>query len=101
MKFDFSKMQLKNIEGNVVPEVNLHKTLANAMWHSAKTLDLVDKAMLINRGEVVDLSKSEVNEIKQLIRDPRNVIFSFAQKQLLDFIELVQKAEKENSSTSE
>lgn len=92
MKFDFKKLQLKNIDGKIVVDSNLHKTVANTLWHNAKTLDLVDTAMLINKGESVELEKKEVLELEQLIKDPKSGIFAFAQKQIIDFIRATQKA---------
>jgi len=94
MKVDFSKMQMKDIEGKIVNSPELYKTVANVLWRGAKTLDLVDVAMAINRGEVVELRDDEVEEIKELVKDLKSGVFAFARKQILDFIESVQEAEK-------
>jgi hypothetical protein len=54
----------------------------------------VDVAQAINRGEEVELRDSDVDELKQLLKDPRNRVFSFAQKQIIDFIDKVKEADK-------
>lgn len=87
MKVDFSKLQMTDIENRVVENAALHKTIANTLWHNAKNLDLVEIAMVINRGEEVDLNKKDLLEIEALIKDSKNGIFAFAQKQITDFIE--------------
>lgn len=89
MKIDFSKMIQKDIDGKVVENADLHKIVANVLWHGAKNLDLVDIAMTINKGKEVDLSKKDFLEVGSAVRDPKNGIFAFAQKQILDFIEEV------------
>lgn len=100
MRFNFSKVQLIDIEGKVIVGANLHKTIANLIYHHTKTLDLVEVAMAINKGESVELDKSEVNEIQQLIKDPQHGVFSYARKAILDFIESVQEREKKKTEKS-
>jgi len=101
MKIQFSKMQMKDIDGNVVPSSELYKTVANALWHGAKNLDLVETAMVINRGEVVELSKKDVLEIERVVKDPKSGLFAFAQKQILDFIDEVRESEKKKNKEKE
>jgi len=98
MKYEFSKMQLKDIEGKVVPTQELYKTVANALWLGAKNLDLVDIAMKINKGEPVELSKTEVVEIERVVKNPKSGIFAFAQHQILQFIEGVKAKESEKKN---
>lgn len=96
MKIDFSKMQMLDIEGKIVPSQELYKTVANSLWHNAKNLDLIEVAMAINKGKIVEVSKKDVLEIEQVVKDPKSGIFAFAQKQILDFIELAQEEEKKD-----
>ena len=98
MKIDFSLLVQKDIDGKIVIDSQLTKTVANALWLHAKNLDLVEIAMAINKGEIVDLSKNELVELKVAIKDPRNQVFAFAQKQIFDFIEKVQTKEKEKKN---
>jgi len=94
MKYNFSRVKITDIDGNVVPEVNLHKTIGNIVWRGAKTLDLVDTAIFINRGEEVELDKLEIAEIRSLINDEKNGVFAYARKAIFDYIDRVQEEHK-------
>lgn len=95
MKYNFSKIRITDLDSKKTPNV-LHKSVANLLWHSAKTLDLVDIAIFINRGEEVDLDKSEIEELRTLIDDPNAVIkiWSYAKKAIFEYIDSVQEKEK-------
>jgi hypothetical protein len=89
MKINISKICYQDIEGSEVKEHSLHKTLAMVLYKMAKTLDLVDKAMQMNRGEEIDVSMAELNEIKFLIKDPNSRIYAFARKAMLEYLDEV------------
>ena len=94
MKFDFSKIKLTDIEGKPLKKSEVHKSIANALWMSAKKLDLVEVAMEINRGKAVALEKEEVAEVKRLVDDDKQGFLAFARKAVHDYIESVQKKAK-------
>lgn len=98
MKVNFSLLQLKDIDGKVVKEGALHKTIANALWHNAENLDLIDIAMAINRGKAVDLGKRELSDIESAVKDPKSGIFAFARKQIFDFIDKARAKAKDKSN---
>lgn len=93
MKLDFSKIQLKGIDGEVVIDsetnkpVQIHKVLANGIYRATGVLDLVDIAREINRGKEVDLRKNEVSEIKRLVLSEKAGFLAFAKKAILDYME--------------
>jgi hypothetical protein len=87
MKIDFSKVELKDLEGKVVKDPNLHKTIANAIYAHTQDLDLVEKARIINSGKEVEFDKTEIEEVKRVIKDPKTGFFAFAQKALLDALD--------------
>jgi len=89
MKYDFSKAVVKTLDGQVVPEVN--KSLANAIYGLTKDLDLVDKALKINKGEAVELDKTEVETIKSIINDDKAGFFAFVKKGFFDYIASVKE----------
>ncbi|MDO8302763.1 MAG: hypothetical protein Q7T18_05950 [Sedimentisphaerales bacterium] len=91
MKLDFTKLELKDIEGKILPDANFHKVIANLLYRSAKTLDLVDTARTINRGMPCEMSKDEIAELLSLINDDKNGVFAFARKAVQDYIELAKK----------
>lgn len=87
MKIDFSKVSLTDLEGKVVKEAVLHKTLANAIYSHTQDLDLVEKARAINAGKEVEFDKTELEEIKRVIKDPKVGFLAFAQAAILNFID--------------
>lgn len=89
MKFNFSTIQLLDIEGKPIPDSKVYKTIANIIWKFAKTLDLIEIARAINKGEEVELSESDVIEVQRLVRNPQSGIYAYAQKAILDYIKSV------------
>jgi hypothetical protein len=87
MKVDFTKIKLLNINKIEMLNQNLHKTIANVMYVNVKTLDLVEAAMQINRGEAVELNEKELKEIKEILISYESGIAAFARKAIKDFIE--------------
>ena len=86
MKYNFSEVRVINVDGAAVEGATIHKALANAIYNFTTNLDLVETAMLINKGEEVELKDSEVEAIKKVIKDDRAGFLAFAQKTLLDYI---------------
>lgn len=95
MEYDFSKITLVDLDGKEIKDP-AYKIIANILYRSARTLDLVETARQINRGEVVELDKSEIQEIKDLMANPQSGVFAFTQKAIFDYVELVQKQKKES-----
>jgi len=89
MKLDFTKIELKDIDGNALPDGNFHKVIANLLYRNAKTLDLIETARTINKGLPCDMSKEEVAELSSLINDDRSGVFAFARKATQDYINSV------------
>ena len=91
MKFSFHSVPIFDIDGLPVEGADIHKTLAQVLYRQCKSLDLVEKAMAMNKGEEVDLEKVEIEEVVGLINSPLAAFHSFAKKALLDYIEAVKK----------
>lgn len=89
MKYDFSKAVVKSLDGEVVKDA--HKPLANAIYGLTKDLDLVEKAVKINKGEAVELDKTEVESIKAIILDEKASFFAFVKKAFIDYIASVKE----------
>ena len=87
MKYDFSKIQVTDLEGKVLPSEVMVKPLANAIYKNTKDLDLVDIALQINRGEPVELEKPQVAEIKRVIDAPESGFFAFVKKAFHNFLD--------------
>ena len=96
IEINFSKIKLMDIDGKLMPDSKLHKTIANILYMFAKTVDLADVALDMNRGNSVTLSKKEFGEIRDLVQDPQYGIFTYARKAVLDYMEEVEeKADRE------
>lgn len=87
LMYDFTKIKLQDIEGNELIDTAFHKSLANIIYLKTQNLDLVDKAMTINRGEVVELTPNLLKEVKRVILDDANGVSAFARKAFKDYID--------------
>lgn len=94
-KYDFSKIELMEIGGQVIKDADVYKTIANIVYRTANNLDLIEIAREINSGMVVPLTDSQVGEIKRLISDKQSGMFAFARKAIFDYIDDVQREERE------
>jgi hypothetical protein len=99
-KYDFKKVKVKDIDGKVMPKVNVHKGLANSIYVATRNLDLVDIAMDINKGKAIELAPHQVDEIVRILRSSECPVAAFARKALLDYIEGVKNAKKETKRKS-
>lgn len=89
MIYNFSTVKLTDIEGKEMENADAHKTLANAVYNLTTNLDLVEKAMQINKGEEVALTPEEIEVVKGVINDPKTNFFAFVKKAFLDYIDSV------------
>ncbi len=95
-QYDFSKIVLTELDGKVIEDADIHKTLANIIYRSAVDLDLVEIAREMNKGELVSLTKNQTDAIRRLIADPKVGLFAFARKAIADYIDEVQREERES-----
>ena len=84
---DFSKVEVKDLNGKPIKEAQLHKLIAQGIYTLTKELDLVQKAFDINAGKPVELNAKEIEEVKRLINDDRLGIAAFARAALLDILD--------------
>ena len=86
MKVDFTKLVLKDINGMPQkPDKPFYKTVANIIYMQISNLDLVEIAMQINRGEPVELSKTDMSQIEACLMSEKAGFFAFAKKAIKDF----------------
>jgi len=95
MKIDFSKLQVTKLDGDVIND--FYRDIADIIYKYTDTLDLVDIAIHINRGEVVELRDSEAERIISLFSGNKIPMFAFARKAVIDFVTL----QKQKSNTDE
>jgi len=91
MKFDFTKIVLKDIDGKILKmDMPFHKVIANTLYSKAKTLDLVETARTINKGMPCEMTKDEIAEFIAIVNE-QNFPHAFVRKSILDYIESVKK----------
>lgn len=99
MKINFSEIQFMNLEDKDIVK-DLYKTVAVTLWRYAKDLDLIDAARKIHRCEEVDLDKSELKEVLDILDDPRAGVLAFARKAIRDFVDEKVAGKKEADKKS-
>jgi len=83
---NFSDIVLKDIDGTPVKNCTFHKTVANVLYTQAASVDFVEIAIKINRGEAVELSPAQVAEVERCVFLPASKIATHARKAFQDFI---------------
>lgn len=84
MQFNFSSVVITDLAGNAVPKV--HEALANGIYTATKDLSLVETARAIYRGESVELSQTQLQEVKRIIEDEKVGFMAFVRDAYLTFI---------------
>jgi hypothetical protein len=67
MKIDFRKIQVKDIEGNIVP-FDMPKMLGNAIYLKTADLGELELAQTIYKNGEVELSTEQAERIKEYVR---------------------------------
>ncbi len=91
MKIDFKNIILVSLDNEDVKDQNDkiltgHGVVASAIYGRTKILDLVDVAFQINRGEPVELSRTDLTEIKSLF-DENSGVSSFIRRAICLYID--------------
>ncbi|KAA4671579.1 hypothetical protein F3B42_14140 [Bacteroides ovatus] len=67
MKIDFRKIQVKDIEGNVV-SFDISKSLGNTIYQNTPDLGELELAQSIYKNGEVELSSEQVDKIKEYVK---------------------------------
>ncbi len=79
MKIDFTKVILRDINGKPIKgQSDVHKTIANCIHFTCRTVDLIDVAKIVNKGQEVDLTVPQIQQIKNLVTHPQAPLAGFA-----------------------
>ena len=79
MKIDFTKVVLHDLAGKPLKtQSEVHKTIANTIYFTARSVDLIEVAQAVNKGQEVELSVSQIEEIKNLVNHPQATLAAFA-----------------------
>jgi hypothetical protein len=90
MIYDFKKIEIRDINGVILIQDDsskIYKVLANFIYFNAHTIDMVLKAIEINKGNEVELDASEVEDIKNLIINGKFNVFAFIKKEIINFLD--------------
>lgn len=89
-KYDFTKVVATDLDGKKLKDVSISKHISNILYHKAKDLDMVDIAMAIHKGEEVELDKSEIQGVMDLLMDvDRSGLATFVRKAIKDYVDSV------------
>ncbi|MBP7118468.1 hypothetical protein KBA63_00110 [Candidatus Woesebacteria bacterium] len=88
MQYDFTNLKVINIDGSDGAEMD--KAFANAIYAQTRDLGLLERARDIHAGKPVDLSETEVIELKRVADSQTNGEYFFTaigRKCLHDFLD--------------
>lgn len=68
MKVDFRKIQLKDIEGGIVP-FDMSKVLGNTIYQKTRDLGELELAQNIYKNGEVELTPEQAERIKEYVKD--------------------------------
>lgn len=86
MKIDFSKVQIKDIEGNA-QRVDLSKELGNMMYLNAQDIAVADLGHDIYHKKEVDLTKEQAQTVRTFVEQGFKAIVKRELFPLLDSVE--------------
>ena len=85
MKIDFSKVQIKDIEGNT-QAVDISKELGNMMYLNAQDIAVADLGHDIYHKKEVDLTKEQAQNVKGFVEQGFKAILKRELIPLLDSV---------------
>lgn len=96
MKIDFTKVVLRDIAGKPIKnQSDLHKTIADCIHFTCRTVDLIDVAKIVNKGQEVDLTVPQIQQIKNLVTHPQAPLAGFAKVAVNKYLDArLQSADK-------
>jgi len=96
MKIDFTKVVLRDIAGKPVKgQTDIHKTIANCIYFTARTVDMIDIARKINQGVAVELLEPQIREIINVVIHPNSPMAAFAKVATKEYLDTQLKKKKE------
>ena len=87
MKFNFSDLKFYDIENNELEGRPAYEILGNIIYALTKDLALVDISKKIFKGEIIELSDSDIKHIKDSMDSPQSTLLAFMKKTIKDFFE--------------
>lgn len=75
---DFKTIEFKDIDGGKIEIQDFYKVLANVIYRSVQSIDMLEIAMKIYKGDKVLLNRTQINEIVALMQNPQCGLVAFA-----------------------
>jgi hypothetical protein len=85
-EIDFSRIQIRDIDGKEIPHRPIIKNFANLIYNLTRDLSMLEVALLLNKQDVVQVDESQVKAMIEVINDERTGMVAFVRKAILDFI---------------
>ena len=90
MKFNISDIELKDLDG--VPfEHNIAKNLGNILYTKISTLEWLEHAKTIHKGQEVELDLLELNQLLEVVKHPNCNLLNIEKDALITHIETLLK----------
>jgi len=94
MKVDFTQIVLTGIDREPIKVgTPIYKTIAERIFYKIGNLDLVETARKINEGKPVELSPTDIKQIKACVLASDSGLFAFARKEIEDFFDNLKEAD--------
>lgn len=90
MKFDINKVELKDLDGNLI-RGNLGKPLGNYIYAHVSTLEWLAFAQAVHSGVETDATSEELKELKQIVASSNLTLM--AKHPLLAYIDRLLKTD--------
>lgn len=85
MKFDISKVIVKDLDGNI-RESKIAKNLGNMLYNKTSTLEWLDKCKAIHAGEEIELTEYEWSVLLEIIEHPGCDLVLGEKEPLIDYL---------------
>jgi len=85
---DFSKLEIRDIDGKQIPSRPIVKTLANIIYNLTRDLSMLEVALILNKSDIVEVSEDQIKSLLEVVNDERTGLVAFVRKALIDFISL-------------
>lgn len=90
MKFDIKNLELKDLDGVVVAH-QIGKNLGNTLYKQTSTLEWLDKAKSIHKGEEVEFEEFELHQLLEVVKHPLCTLLNIEKDALITHIETLLK----------
>jgi hypothetical protein len=86
MKIDLKEIEIKDLDGFIIPIENFEKNFANFMWLNGETIEVDSVARGLHKGEY-DASEEELQAVMDFFKSGLKSYKMFAHLQIVKYFE--------------